>query len=127
MNDAWLIADIPSAEEARNLLNQASMSGTPTSDVVALLDQIIANSPNSIYLAGTYPHDEWQGSRIEGFVVAEGDQISRELLQDLQVDDSHPNLVCHGRFARKILIIRIRFASSAIVSSFLLWTILQLI
>lgn len=38
----------------------------------------------SIHLPGSYPHDQWQGSRIEGFVISQGQAISQDYQQQLQ-------------------------------------------
>ncbi len=40
-----------------------------------------------LHVSGTYPHDQWQGSRLEGFVVAQGQPFSAELHQ---VRCAHP-------------------------------------
>lgn len=29
-------------------------------------------NPLNVHLSGTYPHAEWQGDRIEGFVISTG-------------------------------------------------------
>ena len=39
------------------------------------------SASGSLHLPGTYPHDQWQGSRIEGFVIAQGQKITPENVQ----------------------------------------------
>ncbi|GMH43609.1 hypothetical protein BSKO_11531 [Bryopsis sp. KO-2023] len=83
VNDTWLISGKEHAQHARVLLDDLAMSGAPTSDILSQLDSVVDASPDSIRLRGTYPHEQWQGSRIEGFVVAQGERISKELIRDL--------------------------------------------
>lgn len=40
-----------------------------------------SNSAGSVHLPGSYPHDQWQGSRIEGFVISQGQQITKESIE----------------------------------------------
>jgi hypothetical protein len=40
--------------------------------------------PESVHIPGTYPHEQWQGSRLEGFVVARGEPMVAGLIQTLQ-------------------------------------------
>lgn len=66
-------------------MDRASLAGTCTSDIISQLDTAAASSSDSIRIPGTYPHDEWQGTRIEGFVVSQGQSITSQLIKELQV------------------------------------------
>lgn len=33
---------------------------------------VMQGNPLNVHLSGTYPHAEWQGDRIEGFVISTG-------------------------------------------------------
>lgn len=85
VNDTWIIAGTDNAQEVRDALDRASMSGACTSEIISLLDTVAMSSPESIRVPGTYPHDEWQGTRIEGFVVSQGQSITAALIKDLHV------------------------------------------
>jgi hypothetical protein len=37
-----------------------------------------------VHVPGTYPHAQWQGSRLEGFVVAQGQHVNSETVQKLR-------------------------------------------
>jgi hypothetical protein len=90
----------------RSALDELAVSGSTTEEAVACLDGIAAGSHSALRIPGTYPHAAWQGTRIEGFVVAQGDAVSAEYASDvrkiaddlrrlvLQADPHDPSLRC---------------------------------
>lgn len=75
VNDTWLlVGDV--AQRARAVLDELAVSGSTTAEAVAQLDQLASGSALTLRVPGTYPHAEWQGTRIEGFVVSQGDEVS---------------------------------------------------
>lgn len=76
VNDGWLFARSKAAAGAAAALDEAANAALPTAGALAALDGVAAAHPNdSIRICGTYPHMQWQGGRIEGFVVAQGCQV----------------------------------------------------
>ena len=75
-NDTWMFASRIAACRAREVLDNSAMSGLPTAEVLSALDAILVDFPSSVKLTGSYPHHEWQGDRIEGFVVSQGEELS---------------------------------------------------
>lgn len=90
LNNMWIIQGSSAAAAARELLDRLALSGCTTSEVLDQLGKLsdqtsdqpdlgsdagskVSDRPRSscIHLPGTYPHDQWQGSRIEGFVVSQ--------------------------------------------------------
>jgi hypothetical protein len=50
----------------------SSQAWTTDKAVKALTDLTSgADAANCVHLPGTYPHAEWQGTRLEGFVIAQ--------------------------------------------------------
>ena len=85
VNDVWLFARTKAAAGAAAALDDAANAALPTAAALEALDGVAADFPqDSIRVRGTYPHMQWQGSRIEGFVVAQG----------CQVYTAHSNPVC---------------------------------
>ena len=73
-NDTWLLAGRSAAAAARRALDRVAADGSPTSEVTAALDEIVDSAgedSNCVKVPGAYPHAEWQGSRIEGLVIAQ--------------------------------------------------------
>lgn len=76
VNDVWLFARSRAASGAAAALDDVANSALPTDAALAALDGVAAECPeDSIRIQGTYPHMEWQGSRIEGFVVSQGCKV----------------------------------------------------
>lgn len=76
VNDVWLFARSKAAAGAAAALDDAANAALPTAAALAALDAVAAEFPqDSIRIWGTYPHMQWQGSRIEGFVVTQGCQV----------------------------------------------------
>eukprot|EP00892_Ulva_mutabilis_P010846 jgi/Ulvmu1/8133/UM040_0029.1 len=77
LNDTWVIWGADTAAAATAALQAAATAAPTTAAAIATLDNLLAGFPGShVRIAGTYPHAEWQGSRIEGFVVAQGEPVS---------------------------------------------------
>lgn len=64
----------PAVPAVPQVLDDLALRGGPTSAAVRALGRLVADgaAEGSLHLPGTYPHEQWQGSRIEGFVVAQG-------------------------------------------------------
>jgi hypothetical protein len=76
VNDVWLFARSKAASAASAALDDAANAALNTAAALAVLDAVVAEHPHdSIRIQGTYPHMQWQGSRIEGFVVSQGCQV----------------------------------------------------
>ncbi|GIM05298.1 hypothetical protein Vretimale_9759, partial [Volvox reticuliferus] len=90
-NDTWVVAGGYLACAARQALDALALRGGPTGHAVRTLDELVVAGAEAgeaavggcLRLAGTYPHDEWQGDRLEGFVVAAGQQLGPEEMQRL--------------------------------------------
>lgn len=107
VNDTWLIAGQQQAADARQLLDDVSLAPRGTGDILQQLNQLTdggaagsssssdGHGVHSIHLPGTYPHDQWQGSRLEGFVIAQGQPISGDTHQQLQL--------LQGRMAQQVI------------------------
>eukprot|EP00798_Chlamydomonas_sp_ICE-L_P020786 gene20786-27612_t len=82
-NDTWLIAGHSWANAARDTLDELALSGGPTKQALGALDKIVeeGSAAGSVHLPGTYPHADWQGTRIEGFVIAQGEEITPQATQ----------------------------------------------
>ncbi|KAG2437038.1 hypothetical protein HYH02_011301 [Chlamydomonas schloesseri] len=87
-NDTWLLAGGPMAAAARQALDVLALRGGPTAAALAALRQLVEEGaqtePGCLHLPGAYPHDQWQGSRLEGFVVAAGQPLGEEELRRLR-------------------------------------------
>ena len=79
-NDIWLFGTPALATTARTALDVAASSGSPTAEILSSLDNLVdsAAAGSAVKIAGTYPHADWQGTRIEGFVVSQGESVSDE-------------------------------------------------
>ncbi len=86
VNDAWMVAGGAAAAGARDALDDLALGGATTARALAALDGLVraAHGSGSVRLPGTYPHDQWQGSRIEGFVVSQGQAVTPESCGALQ-------------------------------------------
>ena len=63
-------------------------------------------------MPGTYPHHEWQGSRIEGLVIGQGERISADYSDQMrQVAQSLAAQVVHAADVEKAGLLR--FASDS--------------
>ncbi|GIL53591.1 hypothetical protein Vafri_9205 [Volvox africanus] len=90
-NDTWVVAGGYLAGTARQALDALALRGGPTGHAVRTLDELVAARTGNgeaavggcLRLAGTYPHDEWQGDRLEGFVVAAGQHLGPEEMHRL--------------------------------------------
>jgi len=97
-NDVWLFATRATAAAARQALDEMAVAGEATAAVQDRLDALVAQSAASLRLPGSYPHHVWQGDRLEGFVVSQGDVVESdgalaalaESLQTLVVRSSSP-------------------------------------
>lgn len=77
VNDTWVIWGADAAAAATATLQQLSLSAPTTTAAIAALDDLLSTFPDShVRIRGTYPHAEWQGSRLEGFVVAQGEAVA---------------------------------------------------
>lgn len=58
----------------------------PAGVAVEQLHALVADggAAGAVHLPGTYPHAQWQGERIEGFVVAQGDAVSEAASERLR-------------------------------------------
>lgn len=83
INDTWLVAGQQWAAAARTTLDDLSLSGGVTSSALTQLNRLVSEgqAAGCMHLCGTYPHDQWQGSRLEGFVVAQGQAVNEETQQ----------------------------------------------
>ena len=85
VNDCWLLWSVHAAAAASHGLARLSLAAATTSSALAVMQQICDNFPeHSLRITGTYPHAEWQGSRIEGFVVAQGEPAEASVLSDFR-------------------------------------------
>jgi hypothetical protein len=95
VNDTWLIAGQHLAADVRQLLDDVSLAPRSTGDILHQLNRLtecgaaagsssVGQGLHSIHLPGTYPHDQWQGSRLEGFVIAQGQPIAADTQHQLQ-------------------------------------------
>lgn len=85
VNDTWAIWGADAAAAATAALQAAATAAPTTAAAVAALDDLLRGFPSScVRIAGTYPHDQWQGSRIEGFVIAQGEPVSDAAVTRLQ-------------------------------------------
>lgn len=98
LNDTWIIRGSSAAAAARQLLDDLAIGGCPTSEALWRLTAVVVGGDDIIgvtgvtggtgdtsgtgsveaqgmHLPGSYPHDQWQGSRIEGFVVSQGQAL----------------------------------------------------
>jgi hypothetical protein len=93
LNDTWILQGSAAAAAARELLDHLALSGCPTAEALQQLTALIevpdaaagdtvnaaaaaAAGCKGVHLPGTYPHEQWQGSRIEGFVVSQGQAVA---------------------------------------------------
>lgn len=84
LNDTWLLAGTACAAAGRALLDATALSGGTTASVMTGLHDLVVplaaggggECGRGLHLAGTYPHEQWQGSRLEGFVVSQGQHIA---------------------------------------------------
>ncbi|GLC34248.1 hypothetical protein PLESTF_000823000 [Pleodorina starrii] len=88
-NDTWLVAGGGLAGGARQALDALALRGGPTGHALRQLDALVeegaaGGEAGCLRLPGTYPHDEWQGQRLEGFVVAAGQELGPEEVQRLK-------------------------------------------
>ena len=84
-NDAWLVASTEDAARMRECLDRVATEGSPTAEAVAALNALVDTSQSgALHMPGGYPHEAWQGSRVEGFVVAQGPAISAGLTREMQ-------------------------------------------
>lgn len=88
VNDTWLFAGTRWAAAARDALDDLALRGGPTATALSSLSALVeeGRGDGCLHLPGTYPHDQWQGSRIEGFVVSQGqgtDAASTAALEQL--------------------------------------------
>jgi hypothetical protein len=96
VNDAWLFAG-DAAPNVRASLDELAVDGSTTAEAVARLDALAASGPHALRVPGTYPHAEWQGTRLEGFVVAQGDEISEAYASEMrEIVSSLGELVLHA-------------------------------
>ena len=85
VNDSWLFWSVDAAAAASHGLSRISLAASTTSAALADMQQICENFPeHSLRITGTYPHGAWQGSRIEGFVVAQGEPAADAVLADFR-------------------------------------------
>ena len=76
VNDTWVIWGDAAAAAATATLQKLSVTAPTTAAAVAALDDLLGAFPDThVRVHGTYPHAQWQGSRIEGFVVAQGEPV----------------------------------------------------
>ncbi len=83
LNDTWVLCGPTLANAARQALDSLALKGGPTSEALKALGELVSGGEGgegsgSLHLPGSYPHDEWQGERIEGFVVAQGQELSEQ-------------------------------------------------
>jgi hypothetical protein len=85
-NDAWLFSGTSCAAVVRRCLDRVAKDASPTKEATGALDAVLVScgGSESVRVRGSYPHHEWQGTRIEGFVVAQGDAVSPEYSQKLR-------------------------------------------
>ncbi|WIA17822.1 hypothetical protein OEZ85_009328 [Tetradesmus obliquus] len=100
LNDTWILPGTAAAAAAaaRELLDHLALSGCPTGEALQQLTVLVeepdtaaaaaaagdavdaaaaaAAARKGVHLPGTYPHEQWQGSRIEGFVVSQGQPVA---------------------------------------------------
>ncbi|GAX84707.1 hypothetical protein CEUSTIGMA_g12129.t1 [Chlamydomonas eustigma] len=86
VNDTWLVAGTTAASQCCDMLDEMALTGGPTHTALTALSNLVQDheSAGCVYLPGTYPHDQWQGSRIEGFVVSQGQKISHDNSETLR-------------------------------------------
>jgi hypothetical protein len=85
VNDSWLFWSQAAATAASHTLSNLTLDAPTTSEALLNLQQLCGKFPDhSMRITGTYPHAEWQGSRIEGFVVAQGEPTDAEVLRDFR-------------------------------------------
>lgn len=81
VNDCWVFSSQDAAAAASHTLARLSLSAPTTHAALSEMQQLCEKcSEHSIRITGTYPHEEWQGARIEGFVVAQGQATSDTVL-----------------------------------------------
>lgn len=79
VNDTWVIWGAAAAAAATAALQKLSVTAPTTAAAVAALDDLLSAFPDGhVRVSGTYPHAQWQGSRIEGFVVAQGEPVTED-------------------------------------------------
>jgi hypothetical protein len=103
LNDTWILSGGATAAAARELLDHLALSGCPTADALQQLTALVqephsaaggaaggggssggidpvaaaaAAARKGVHLPGSYPHQQWQGSRIEGFVLSQGQAVA---------------------------------------------------
>lgn len=85
MNDAWLFSGQEAAFAATTALETTANAALPTDSALAMLDNVAdSHSADCIRIHGTYPHAAWQGSRLEGFVIAQGAPVDNRTTSQLQ-------------------------------------------
>lgn len=85
VNDAWLFSSPAAAAAADAALDAIANAALPTAAALTVLDSVAAQHASAaIRIHGTYPHAAWQGSRIEGFVIAQGGPVDTDVHTHLQ-------------------------------------------
>ena len=89
LNDTWIVQGTTAAAAVRELLDDLSLQGLPTAKTLEQLSSLVAQQGvaagcKGLHLPGSYPHEQWQGSRVEGFVVSQGQQASDRVWGELQ-------------------------------------------
>ena len=79
-----------------------------------------SNSAGSVHLPGSYPHDQWQGSRIEGFVISQGQQITQESIEvgSMQVQCLRLSPLCKATYQNILSMGSLCAVSHRLCSSF---------
>jgi hypothetical protein len=85
VNDSWLVPTVNAADKVRACLDNLASSAVPTAEAIAALDATVSASvPDKVLrVPGTYPHEQWQGTRIEGFVVSQGPSINKTFAENI--------------------------------------------
>ncbi|EFJ47228.1 hypothetical protein VOLCADRAFT_105196 [Volvox carteri f. nagariensis] len=89
-NDTWVVAGGSRAAAVRQALDSLALRGGPTGHAMRVLDELVseevegAGDGGCLRLPGTYPHDGWQGTRLEGFVVAAGQPLGAQEMSRLR-------------------------------------------
>jgi hypothetical protein len=85
VNDVWLVSTEEAAKKVRMCLDRIASNAVPTAEAIAALDATVSSglSDKVLRVHGTYPHDQWQGTRIEGFVVSQGPAINTQFAKNI--------------------------------------------
>eukprot|EP01025_Chloroclados_australasicus_P016985 TRINITY_DN18671_c0_g1_i1.p1 TRINITY_DN18671_c0_g1~~TRINITY_DN18671_c0_g1_i1.p1 ORF type:complete len:398 (+),score=18.44 TRINITY_DN18671_c0_g1_i1:116-1195(+) len=81
INDSWLVGSSVTANKLRDLLDEVTEVGLSTEQVLQRITTCLQGQEKCIHIEGTYPHEQWQGSRMEGFVISRGQAVTEDLVK----------------------------------------------